>query len=58
MRTLPDFKSINGDTTVVNIDKPDEHQKDEKSIYHKIIDWANSGLGEMILAIFFFCYLC
>ena len=54
MRNLLDFKTINGDTEKVNIVNKDEEQNGEKvNLYDKIINWANSGTGELIIAVFF-----
>ena len=54
MRNLLDFKTINGDTEKGNIVNKDEEQNGEKvNLYDKIINWANSGTGELIIAVFF-----
>tara|TARA_B100000131_G_scaffold124085_1_gene121224 strand:+ start:305 stop:574 length:270 start_codon:yes stop_codon:yes gene_type:complete len=54
MRNLLDFKTINGDTEKVNIVNKDEEQNGEDvNLYDRIINWANSGTGELIIAVFF-----
>ena len=54
MRNLVNFKTVNGDTEKVNIINKDEEQNGEKvNLYDKIINWANSGTGELIIAVFF-----
>ena len=54
MRNLLDFKTINGDTEKVNIVNKDEEQDGEEvNLYDRIINWANSGTGELIIAVFF-----
>ena len=54
MRNLVNFKTVNGDTEKVNIVNKDEEQNGEKiNLYDKIINWANSGTGELIIAVFF-----
>ena len=54
MRNLVNFKTVNGDSEKVNIVNKDEEQDGEKTnLYDRIIDWANSGTGELIIAIFF-----
>jgi len=52
MRKIPHFKSINGDNSQENIKRDDDKNKgDVKSIYDDIIDWLNSDMGEIFLAI-------
>ena len=52
MRKIPHFKSINGDNSQENIKRDDDKNKgDVKSIYDDIIDWLNSDIGEIFLAI-------
>lgn len=54
MRNLVNFKTVNGDTEKVNIvNKDDEQNGENVNLYDKIIDWANSGKGELIIAVFF-----
>lgn len=52
MRKIPHFKSINGDNAPENIKRDDNKNRgDVRSIYDNVIDWLNSDMGEIFLAI-------
>ena len=52
MRKIHHFKSINGDNAPENIKRDDDKNRgDVRSIYDSVIDWLNSDMGEIFLAI-------
>ena len=52
MRKIHHFKSINGDNAPENIKRDDDKNRgDTRSIYDSVIDWLNSDMGEIFLAI-------